>query len=414
MVSSRTQPDEPFTRWMQREWLLVVITVGVGLDWLPWVMTGTDWPTLAQLSGTKLLVFPGLALAFLMRPVWILRPHRLGVAYLVTLATGGGMGWLAGNVALWRLTAIAVNGFLLLYFLKVKSLVSISRVLVITFVLSVFIPLMQWLTKLGILSGGIEQSPGVERVFSIFDTSTVGFAPLMIPACLGGLIFARARPQRNAMNALLALGVVMFGFSGGVLAAQRSAVLAYGVALLTALALYTHAHRRQSKWVLKVTGVLALVSLSAVVYFRELASSVLARFSDQSAFEDAKDLRLGGFTTFLSDLFANPFAVVPKGHQSLFDRTGVEPHLLLSEAYYEGGPLFLAAIVVILLKYALACVALVRSRDARARTIGLCLCAFGCGAAIQVTLQTALVLRLVPVILGCGIAAHQIVRNRPA
>ena len=414
MVSSRPQPEEPFTRWLKREWVLVVITIGIGVDWLPWVFTGTDWPKLAQLSGTKLLVFPALALAFLLRPAWILRPHPLGVAYLVTLGIGGGLGWLAGNVAMWRLTAIAVNGVILLYFLKVKSLVSIRRVLVITFILSLFIPLMQWLTKLGMISGGIEQSPGVERVFSIFDTSTVGFAPLMIAACLGGLTFVQARRRRNAMNALLALGLVMFGVSGGVLAAQRSAVLAYSVALLAALGLYIVEQRRRSKWVLKVTAVLAILSLTAVVYFSDLASSVVTRFTDRSAFEDAKDLRLGGFTTFLWDLFTNPLALVPKGHQSLLDRTGVEPHLLLSEAYYEGGPLFLTAVVVILVKYALACLALVRSPDDRARTIGMCLFAFGCGAAIQVTLQTALVLRLVPVILGCGIAAHHLVRNRAA
>ena len=408
MVSRQGTSEEPFLHWMRREWCLVLITTGVGLDWLPAVLASPESPKLDQLSGTKLLILPGLALAFVLRRTWVVKPHPLAVAYLGTLLIGGGMGWLAGNVEVWRLTAVAVNGFILLYFLKLRSLVSIKRILVITFVLSILIPVIQWLTKLGIVAkDNVEQGPGFERVFSIFDSTTVGFAPLMIAACLGGLIFVHGRRQRVMVNALLAVGIVTLGLTGALLAAQRSGVLAYAATVLIALVLYSISERKRLMWVMKLSVVLVVAVFVAIFCLQDVANSLQARVTDSYALEDAVKLRLGGITTFLSDLL-NPLDLVPKGHQSLFDRTGIEPHLLLSEAYYEGGPLFLAAVVAILIRFGLACVALRRSSDATARTIGTCLCAFGCGAAIQLSLQTGLVLRLLPVVLGVGIAAHRI------
>ena len=66
---------------MKREWLLVVITVGIGIDWFPFLLTGY-FPQLAPLSGTRFVVIPGLALAFLRRPSWLTKPHVIGFAYL--------------------------------------------------------------------------------------------------------------------------------------------------------------------------------------------------------------------------------------------------------------------------------------------------------------------------------------------
>jgi hypothetical protein len=153
-----------------------------------------------------------------------------------------------------------------------------------------------------------------------------------------------------------------------------------------------------------------LASLGIAYYAREVATEAQERFSDVEAYEGAKSLRLGGLFTFFSDVLENPLNPVPIGHQSLLDRTGVEPHLLVSEAYYEGGPIFLVVILVILYKFGAACIALARSADPHARIVGNILCAFGAGAAIQVTIQTALGLRLVPLVLGVGIAARRVMR----
>jgi hypothetical protein len=406
------QAEEPFLAWMKREWLLVAITTGIALDWLPWVLS--PFATgLGLLSGTKLVVLPGLVLATARRPAWITRPHVLGVAYLLTILFGGSLGWLAGNVTLGRLTAIVVNGFILIYFAQLRSLLSIRRVLAIVFVFSIPVPVVQCLTALGIISTGLLAALGVApiagdtRVFSIFDSTTVGFVPLMIPACLGGLLFVKSPGHRTTVNVLLAAGLVAFGATSALVAQQRSGVLAYGVSILAALMLYIAEHRKRLLWLVPAFGIAGLAVAS---YAQTLITPAQERFADTAAYEGAKELRLGGFTTFLSDVVENPLNPVPKGHQSLLDRTGVEPHLLVSEAYYEGGPLFLVAIVVILITFAGACVALARSTDARARTIGNCLCAFGCGAAVQVTLQTALALRLVPLVIGVGIAAERIRR----
>ncbi|HKW01843.1 MAG TPA: hypothetical protein VJN96_18595 [Vicinamibacterales bacterium] len=407
--------EEPFLPWLRREWLLVMITVGVAVDWLPWFLT-PYLPQFGQLSGTRLLVVPGLALACLLRPSWIARPSAIGVLYLAAIAVGGGLGYLAGTVELSRLTSIVVSGLILLYFLQVRSLVSARRVLAITFALTPLVPAVQCLTKVGVISAatlaamGIAQVPGDTRIFSIFDSTTVGLAPLMIAACLGGLIFVQSRRHRTVVDAILAVGVIGFGATSALVAQQRSGILAYAISTVTALVLYVVSQRRRTAWMTTILLVFGAAAIVSAYFAADMTSQALSRFANTSAYQDARELRLGGLTTFLADLADDPLNPVPKGHQSLLHRTGVEPHLLLSEAYYEGGPIFLVVIVFIVYKFARACVALARSDLASARTIGICLCAFGCGAALQVSLQTALALRLIPMVLGVGIAAARTMR----
>jgi hypothetical protein len=406
--------EAPFVPWVRREWLLVLITVGIGIDWLPFMLTGY-LPQLAPLSGTRFLVIPGLVLAFLRRPSWLTRPHVLGFAYLVTILIGGGLGWLVGTVSTQRLTTVVVNGLILIYYLQLRSLVSIRRVLAITFVLSIGVPIIQCLTFVGIIPADYLAALGVpvdERTFSIFDTTTPGFIPLMIPACLGGLIFLRSRAH-STVNALLAAALVAFGVTSALVAQQRSGVLAYGATLFTAVILYVRWHQKRLLWLL--IG-LAVVSLLAADVARSVFTPATERFSDAAAYEDAKDLRLRGFLTFLSDLTENPLNLVPIGQESLLKRTGVAPHLLVSEAYYTGGPLFFLVIIALLFRCGQASLRLAWSADANARTIGNCLCAFAVGAAIQVMLQTALGLRIVPLILGVSLAGERLLqtRTRPA
>ncbi len=411
--TTKTQ-EEPFLSWICREWCLVLVTMGIGLDWLPSVLSSPESSQIAQLSGTKLIILPGLALAFASRPGWIWKPHVLGVSYLAALLIGGSAGWLAGTVGIWRLIAIGINGLLLLYFLRVRSLISIQRVLAISFALSMLVPAVQWMTRVGIISAvAIEEGDGFQRVFSIFDSATVGFFPLMIAACLGGLTFIRDRKKQNIGRALAAVSVVSFGLTGSLLAAQRSGVAAYVASFLTALALHVLSERRRPMWILKLSLVLVVAILAGVLLFQDLAGSVIVRFASSTAMDEAKDLRYGGVVQFLSDL-SNPFYLAPRGAQSLLDKTGVDPHLLLSEAYYEGGPLFLIALVAILIRFGIACISLVRSTDTTAQAIGRCLFSFGCGAAIQLSVQTGLVLRFLPVALGLGIASHDILQNRAA
>ena len=406
-------PDEPFVAWARREWLLVMITTGIALDWLPWIVTPFV-PQFGPMSGTKLLVLPGLVLATLLRPDWILRPHVLGVAYLATILIGGGLGWLAGTVGTGRLFTIVFNGFILVYYLQIRSLVSIRRVLAMVFVLSISVPVVQALTKTGIISVAMLESLGLvlehsgTRIFSVFDSTTVGFVPLIIPACLGGLIFARTR-RWTTLQGVAAAALVAFGMTSALVAQQRSGLMAYAATTVVAIALYIAVHRRQ-----RLRMFLAfIVASGAVAYLaRDFVLPAQDRFSDVAAFEGARDLRLGGVRTFVADLVENPLNPVPMGHQSLLDRTGVEPHLLVSEAYYEGGPLFLVAMVIILIQFTTASIALARSDDPRARMVGLILSAFGAGALIQVTLQTALGLRLVPLVLGVGIAGRRILRTQ--
>jgi len=171
--------------------------------------------------------------------------------------------------------------------------------------------------------------------------------------------------------------------------------------------LYVIWQRKRFLWLLVGFCLVGVLGADAA---RRVLTPATARFSDEAAYEDAKELRLGGFLTFLSDLSENPVNLVPIGGDSLLTRTGVAPHLLVSEAYYTGGPLFLVVILTLLFKFGTASVRLAWSSDAGARTIGNCLCAFGTGAAIEIMLQTSLGLRIVPLILGVAIAGERILR----
>ena len=55
MMRDERLTDEPFRQWMKREWLLVVITVGIGIDSFLFLLTGY-FPQLAPLSGTRFVV----------------------------------------------------------------------------------------------------------------------------------------------------------------------------------------------------------------------------------------------------------------------------------------------------------------------------------------------------------------------
>jgi len=192
-------------------------------------------------------------------------------------------------------------------------------------------------------------------------------------------------------------------------AQQRSGVLAYAISLTTALALYIRWDRRRLLWLLIGFG---LVSVLAADTVQRVLTPAAARFSDARALEDAKDLRLRGFLTFLSDFAENPVNLVPIGQDSLLDRTGIAPHLLVSEAYYTGGPLFLAMVLVLLFQFGRASLRLAWSSNARARIIGNVLVAFGTGAAVQIMLQTSLGLRIVPLVIGLAISGERALRTR--
>jgi hypothetical protein len=414
-IQATSRPVETFGAWMKREWLLAAVTTGVALDWLPWILTAL-MPGLGVLSGTRLLVLPALALHALTRPAWVTRPHVLGVAYLLTIGVCGGLGWWIGTVSTTRWTTLIINGVVLLYFLHLRSLVSIRRVIAIVFACSLLVPLIQLLTKVGVITAGMLEALGLNlepngtRIFSIFDSTTVGFVPLIIPACLGGLLFVPPRRRTAGVAALAAL-VMVFGAGSAVVAEQRSGVLAYGLTLAVALAFYV-ASQRERLLRIAAIGLVGVSAFGAGYCAGGLASEAQQRFNDADALEAAKALRLGGVTTFASDLAQNPLNPVPLGHQSLLDRTGVEPHLIFSEAFYEGGPPFLVVVTVILIRFVTASVSVARSADPDARWVGHVLCAFGAGAAFDVMIQTALGLRLVPLVLGVGIAAERIVRAR--
>src|SRR5664280_612227 len=413
--TDQTEEITTLGKWFRSEWCLVLITVGIGIDWLPSVLAASDSAEMAKWSGTKLLVLPGLLCAFIRRPSWVVRPHPLGVAYLLAVGIGGGLGWLAGNVQIWRLVAIVVNGLILLYFLRMRSLCSIKRVLAISFGLSILVPVVQWLTKMGIfypdVPKSIEEGPDFERIFSLFDTTTIGFAPLLIAASIGGLVFVQGRLMGKLPSVVVCMSVVSFGVSGTILAAQRSGIAAYGASLLAALVLYAMWERRRMAWLLMVGIVLIGTVSISWESLGDVGGSLETRFMDRTGFDEALELRYDGVRTFLSDLMGS-LDLTAKGPDSLFRRTGVFPHLLLSEAYYEGGPLFFGVIGVILVRFGIACVFVARSSGRDAKIVGLCLCAFGAGAAIQVSIQTALVLRLLPLILGVGIAAGDIMAIR--
>src|SRR5262249_12961248 len=154
-----------------------------------------------------------------------------------------------------------------------------------------------WLLSLG-------APPGDGRVFSIFDTTTPGFNPLMIPACMGGLIFLRGPARRHAtVTAVLAAALVAFGITSALVAQQRSGVLAYVISLFTAVLLYFRWHQKHLLWLL--VG-FAFVGVVAAEAGRGVFTPATERFSDAAAYEDAKDLRMRGLLTFLSDFAGNP------------------------------------------------------------------------------------------------------------
>lgn len=415
MLSDRLAADGPIGAWIKREWLLVAITTGVAIDWLPWILTPL-LPGLGVLSGTRLLVLPALVLDALRRPGWLTRPHVLGVLYLGTCAIGCGLGWLSGTVSTARFVALLINGVLLIYYLDVRSLVSARRVLGIVFAGSLLVPLIQLLTKLGVITTPMLEALGLSlefsgtRVFSIFDSTTVGFVPLIIPACLGGYLFLP--PRRRTVGALvLAAAIMIFGATSAVVAEQRSGVLAYALSTAVAIGCHLAGQGGYARRLLMV-GMAGVLALGAGLFLGGLASEARQRFGDADALEAAKELRLGGVTTFISDLTVDPWNPVPLGHQSLLDRTGVEPHLIFSEAFYEGGLIFLVAVTLVLFKFAAASIRLARSGDPEVRRLGNILSAFGAGAALDVLIQTALGLRLVPLIIGIGIAIDRIARAR--
>jgi hypothetical protein len=247
------------------------------------------------------------------------------------------------------------------------------------------------------------------RVFSIYDTTSPGFIPIMIPACLGGLVFVSGKPRRPILTAGLAAAAVMFGITSALVAQQRSGVLAYAATLLVAIALHRRAHMRRLVWLLAGFG---LVAVLAAEDARRAFSPAAERFSDAQALEESRDLRLGSFLVLFSDVADDPFRLVPIGNASVENRTGLAPHLLVSEAYYSGGPLLLGVVLVLLFRFARASLRLALAGEPRARMIGQCLCAFGAGAVVVIMLQTALGLRIIPLMFGVAIAGERLLRAR--
>lgn len=337
-------------RWVRSHPLEVMVVVGVLLDWLPRLLTGSEY-----LSGTKLLILPAIAVDMVLRARLYLRLRgTIGFSLVVSLLLG--LGVAVGTVEWPRMMGVLPSLAIALFVLRLRSRQDMLAILRLATVLSLAVPVVIILNSLGLVSAvdPVELPGGLSRYRGGTNWSSIGLYLILPAAFLGGSLFPTGgRPGQKLRRTLMSMPLVGLVVVAALLTGQRAAVLC--VAACACLSFLSGIVAGRASVLIPTLALALSVPLffpgsrggldTATGAFQTRMEGALNR--DEASAEGRIDM----YRMLVRDLGQHPLFVSP-GEGGMYETLGFGPHFLVGEAYYNGGlGLFLLVVALFLRLY---------------------------------------------------------------
>jgi len=399
----------------------IIVTLGIVLDWAPAYFFGIDPQTF---SFTKYLVLPLIAMDVIRRPTLYLSARIMWFAFLLGagLLLGSGGGVFLGTVTAKRLWSLLPIVPVTAYFLTPRSADRIQAILRAAFWSALLVPVSLLLSYFGVIepsqlsADSDESGAEVVRLLAGTSWSSLGLYCLICASTGGGAFLYATKVGRGFFKAVGFGLVALMGLAAVIITGQRTSPIAYVVGFAIAVVLFGIAVRRRSPWrMIIATGVLAYLAIVFIPNQLEDMSSTFSRRWTRVA--ESRDLgikldREQILEEMLSQVREDP-RFFPPGMSRLIERSGNGAHILLGEAYFDGGlPLFVAVVVGVLVSLVSATRMLLRSQTETHRATAVVLIAQLIGSIIVTLLNPALHIRLWWMFTGLWIGSGRMLSQR--
>lgn len=326
--------------------ITLVVTLGIVLDWAPSYFLHIN---AGVYSFTKFVVTPLILLDMIVRLPTYLRSKApfYGLIYLIAFLIGVGGGYTIGTISWQRFFELMPTVPILLFYLKRRTRAEVQLVLKYAFYASLLIPISLVLAKLGVLKPSQVEvlNVGGERMTRIWagaESSTAGLYLLFPAVMLGGLTIRKKAGGASWLGDVVVGAVILLGLVGALLTGQRAAVILYALCLI--LSMVMNVRGGKNKRFAHLAVVLIILALSGFVLARqmkEVSGTSVHRIVTMNQ-QGGSNLtgRMAFYKTIYRDLTTRPQLIAP-GDQEMRRKYGEGPHLILGEAYYDGGLLFM-------------------------------------------------------------------------
>jgi hypothetical protein len=320
------------------------------LDWAPCYYFGLDDK---YFTLTKLVVLPLIVMDFFIKPASYLsgKDTRYGRIYLFCLLLGAGGGVADGNVAMRRLVELLPTVMILMFYLKIHSRDQVKYVIHAAFIISIVVPINLLLVHKGILSPSDINYLGREgeltRIWAGTTSSTLGLYILFPAATVGGLLLKSSKAKAILTSTILAGFTLIIGFVATILTGQRGVLLVYIIIVISGILIYC-SYRKMS-YVRRMLLTLFVGAIYLTVYYGELetmATGLVYRWHESLADPVTGGIvqRTDFWLVLIRDLMYDPHIIAP-GMGSVIGTLGIGSHLILGEAYYDGGLILMLALI---------------------------------------------------------------------
>ena len=270
-----------------------------------------------------------------------------GLIYLIAFLIGVGGGYTIGTISWQRFFELMPTVPILLFYLKRRTRAEVQLVLKYAFYASLLIPISLVLAKLGVLKPSQVEvlNVGGERMTRIWARSRVEhrWSLPAVSRCHAGGPHDQKESRRRQLARRRCRGSRYPSRSRRSPATgQRAAVILYALCLI--LSMVMNVRGGKNKRFAHLAVVLIILALSGFVLARqmkEVSGTSVHRIVTMNQ-QGGSNLtgRMAFYKTIYRDLTTRPQLIAP-GDQEMRRKYGEGPHLILGEAYYDGGLLFM-------------------------------------------------------------------------
>ena len=337
--------------WTYDSVITLIVTLAIMLDWAPSYYLGTS-PAL--FSFTKFLVTPIILFDILAKFSSYLRSKAMvyGLIYLTLFMVGVGGGYLYGTISWHRFFELLPTVPILFFYLKRRTRAEVEVVIRYAFYASLLVPVSLVLAKLGILAPSLigQFDPAqvaqfdlhagdLRRIYAGTSSSETGLFLVFPAVMIGGIAIRKKLGGLSWVGDAIVGLIILAGLVGALVTAQRAAIFIYILCLV--LSLVMNFKSGKGKRIGHIVVVLIMLALAMGLFATQIKkASETAMFRLRTTTEEHAGSGLSGRTAFYdtlyTDLTTRPHLTAP-GSEELFRKFGVGPHLILGEAYYDGG-----------------------------------------------------------------------------
>jgi hypothetical protein len=341
----------------------ILISLAITLSWFPGYITGVLYD---KFGLTRWITVPLILISFLIEfKIYIailIKPVIIGLVLATMIGMGGGVA--TGAVPIKTLLDFIPSLLIFVFYARKRDPKKCRNILISLLIGSWVLCIIITLAGFGLVPS--EESVLIkdfysgtfERTFAGVSTTLLGPWVAILVGLLGGSIFCQNGIKKMVLGPLSLLIVTFVTL----ITAQRAIALIAVLGSFMALIGIMIGGNQKTKRDNKIKNKIRYTKLSFIFFiiFSILLFMVTKQIISEKTFtlkyrflaitisqDYATVQRLDMWSYFIKDLITKPM-LIGQGQREFIEYVGTVPHLIIGEAYYNGGILMLAALVIIM------------------------------------------------------------------